>query len=67
MEYLVNVSIPVCVNSTRFVEVPYLIGVIILFMAIEYWLVGWSDNAGDFFFFNVRLLPVHVSMHFVHG
>ncbi|KAH7472624.1 ABC transporter G family member 36 [Phytophthora ramorum] len=37
--------------SLWFAEVPYLVVVIILFVAIEYWLVGWSDNAGDFFFF----------------
>ncbi|KAG3246861.1 hypothetical protein PI124_g8419 [Phytophthora idaei] len=32
-------------------EVPYLIVVICLFVVIEYWLVGWNDNAEDFFFF----------------
>ncbi|CEG47929.1 atp-binding cassette superfamily [Plasmopara halstedii] len=32
-------------------EVPYLIVVITLFVTIEYWLVGWSNNAGDFLFF----------------
>ncbi|KAG2504219.1 hypothetical protein JM18_009576, partial [Phytophthora kernoviae] len=37
--------------SLWFAEVPYLIVVISLFVTIEYWLVGWSDNAGDFFFF----------------
>ncbi|KAL4146219.1 hypothetical protein PRNP1_012089 [Phytophthora ramorum] len=37
--------------SLWFAEVPYLIVVIVLFVTIEYWLVGWSDNAGDFFFF----------------
>ncbi|KAE8884527.1 ABC transporter G family member 31 [Phytophthora fragariae] len=37
--------------SLWFAEIPYLIVVIILFVTIEYWLVGWSDNAGDFFFF----------------
>ncbi|KAH7472620.1 ABC transporter G family member 31 [Phytophthora ramorum] len=37
--------------SLFFAEIPYLIVVIILFVTIEYWLVGWSDNAGDFFFF----------------
>ncbi|OWZ21807.1 Pleiotropic drug resistance protein transporter [Phytophthora megakarya] len=37
--------------SLWFAEVPYLIVVIILFVTIEYWLVGWSDNGGDFFFF----------------
>ncbi|CAH0493288.1 unnamed protein product [Peronospora farinosa] len=37
--------------SLWFAEIPYLILVNILFVAIEYWLVGWSDNAGDFFFF----------------
>eukprot|EP00644_Phytophthora_capsici_P005485 jgi/Phyca11/512023/fgenesh2_kg.PHYCAscaffold_117_\ len=37
--------------SLWFAEVPYLIVVIILFVTIEYWLVGWSDNVGDFFFF----------------
>ncbi|KAG6615866.1 ATP-binding Cassette (ABC) Superfamily [Phytophthora cinnamomi] len=37
--------------SLWFAEVPYLIVVIILFVTIEYWLVGWSSNAGDFFFF----------------
>ncbi|KAE9193348.1 hypothetical protein PF005_g18109 [Phytophthora fragariae] len=37
--------------SLWFAEVPYLIVVIVLFVTIEYWLVGWNDNAGDFFFF----------------
>ncbi|OWZ06943.1 Pleiotropic drug resistance protein transporter [Phytophthora megakarya] len=37
--------------SLWFAEIPYLIVVNILFVTIEYWLVGWSDNAGDFFFF----------------
>ncbi|RLN86208.1 hypothetical protein BBJ28_00027049 [Nothophytophthora sp. Chile5] len=37
--------------SLFFAEIPYLIVVIILFVTIEYWLVGWSSNAGDFFFF----------------
>ncbi|KAG7394267.1 hypothetical protein PHYBOEH_005422 [Phytophthora boehmeriae] len=37
--------------SLFFSEIPYLIVVIILFVTIEYWLVGWSDNVGDFFFF----------------
>ncbi|GAB9471867.1 Atp-binding protein [Globisporangium polare] len=37
--------------SLFFAEIPYLIVVIILFVTIEYWLVGWSHNAGDFFFF----------------
>ncbi|KAG6615937.1 ATP-binding Cassette (ABC) Superfamily [Phytophthora cinnamomi] len=37
--------------SLWFAEVPYLIVVIILFVTIEYWLVGWNSNAGDFFFF----------------
>ncbi|KAG7381516.1 hypothetical protein PHYPSEUDO_005973 [Phytophthora pseudosyringae] len=37
--------------SLWFAEVPYLIVVICLFVVIEYWLVGWNDNAGDFFFF----------------
>jgi ABC-type multidrug transport system permease subunit len=37
--------------SLWFAEVPYLIVVIILFVTIEYWLVGWSDNGGDFVFF----------------
>ncbi|KAE8976689.1 hypothetical protein PR001_g24193 [Phytophthora rubi] len=32
-------------------EIPYLIVVVILFVVIEYWLVGWSDNGGDFIFF----------------
>ncbi|ETP46137.1 hypothetical protein F442_07571 [Phytophthora nicotianae P10297] len=32
-------------------EVPYLIVVISMFVSIEYWLVGWSDNVKDFFFF----------------
>ncbi|KAI9997000.1 hypothetical protein PInf_000432 [Phytophthora infestans] len=32
-------------------EVPYLIFVIVLFVTIEYWLVGWSYNGGDFLFF----------------
>ncbi|KAG7377408.1 hypothetical protein PHYPSEUDO_011726 [Phytophthora pseudosyringae] len=37
--------------SLWFAEIPYLIVVIILFVAIEYWLVNWSNDAGDFFFF----------------
>ncbi|KAH7472627.1 ABC transporter G family member 37 [Phytophthora ramorum] len=37
--------------SLWFAEVPYLIVVIVLFVTIEYWLVGWNDNAGDYFFF----------------
>ncbi|ETI48389.1 hypothetical protein F443_07581 [Phytophthora nicotianae P1569] len=37
--------------SLFFAEIPYLIVVIILFVTIEYWLVGWSDNGGDFIFF----------------
>ncbi|KAG2961598.1 ABC transporter G family member 37 [Phytophthora cactorum] len=37
--------------SLWFAEIPYLIIVIILFVTIEYWLVGWSDNGGDFIFF----------------
>lgn len=37
--------------SLWFAEVPYLIVVIILFVTIEYWLVGWSSNGGDFLFF----------------
>jgi ABC-type multidrug transport system ATPase subunit/ABC-type multidrug transport system permease subunit len=37
--------------SLWFAEIPYLIVVIILFVTIEYWLVGWSDNGGDFVFF----------------
>ncbi|KAH7472623.1 ABC transporter G family member 37 [Phytophthora ramorum] len=37
--------------SLFFAEVPYLVVVIILFVTIEYWLVGWSDNVGNFFFF----------------
>ncbi|GMF48228.1 unnamed protein product [Phytophthora fragariaefolia] len=37
--------------SLWFAEIPYLIVVIILFVTIEYWLVGWSDNTGDFSFF----------------
>jgi ABC-type multidrug transport system ATPase subunit/ABC-type multidrug transport system permease subunit len=37
--------------SLWFAEVPYLIVVIVLFVTIEYWLVGWNDNAEDFFFF----------------
>ncbi|KAG2794082.1 hypothetical protein PC111_g22756 [Phytophthora cactorum] len=37
--------------SLWFAEIPYLIVVIILFVTIEYWLVGWSDNGGDFLFF----------------
>ncbi|KAG3138674.1 ABC transporter G family member 37 [Phytophthora idaei] len=37
--------------SLWFAEVPYLIVVIVLFVTIEYWLVGWSDNGGDFLFF----------------
>ncbi|KAL3659574.1 hypothetical protein V7S43_015252 [Phytophthora oleae] len=36
--------------SLWFAEIPYLIVVIIMFVTIEYWLVGWSSNAGDFFF-----------------
>eukprot|EP00644_Phytophthora_capsici_P007708 jgi/Phyca11/536708/estExt2_fgenesh1_pg.C_PHYCAscaffold_610002 len=38
-------------RMSNYYEVPYLIVVIILFVTIEYWLVGWSSNAGDFFFF----------------
>ncbi|EEY62818.1 ATP-binding Cassette (ABC) Superfamily [Phytophthora infestans T30-4] len=37
--------------SLWFAEVPYLVVVICLFVVIEYWLVGWNDNAEDFFFF----------------
>eukprot|EP00644_Phytophthora_capsici_P001183 jgi/Phyca11/129625/e_gw1.86.8.1 len=37
--------------SLWFAEVPYLMVVITLFVVIEYWLVGWSHNAGDFFFY----------------
>jgi ABC-type multidrug transport system ATPase subunit/ABC-type multidrug transport system permease subunit len=37
--------------SLFFAEIPYLIVVIVLFVTVEYWLVGWNDNAGDFFFF----------------
>ncbi|KAF4030933.1 ABC-2 type transporter [Phytophthora infestans] len=37
--------------SLWFAEVPYLIFVIVLFVTIEYWLVGWSYNGGDFLFF----------------
>ncbi|CAI5742913.1 unnamed protein product [Peronospora destructor] len=37
--------------SLWFAEVPYLIVVIILFVTIEYWLVGWSSNGGDYLFF----------------
>ncbi|KAL3664648.1 hypothetical protein V7S43_010397 [Phytophthora oleae] len=37
--------------SLWFAEVPYLIVVITLFVTTEYWLVGWSHDAGDFFFF----------------
>ncbi|KAE8880156.1 hypothetical protein PF005_g13673 [Phytophthora fragariae] len=37
--------------SLFFAEIPYLIVVVILFMVTEYWLVGWSDNGGDFIFF----------------
>ncbi|GMF36781.1 unnamed protein product [Phytophthora lilii] len=37
--------------SLWFAEVPYLVVVIILFVTIEYWLVGWSSNGGDFIFF----------------
>uniref|UniRef100_M4B7Q5 ABC transporter domain-containing protein n=1 Tax=Hyaloperonospora arabidopsidis (strain Emoy2) TaxID=559515 RepID=M4B7Q5_HYAAE len=37
--------------SLWFAEVPYLIVVIIFFVTIEYWLVGWSSNGGDFLFF----------------
>ncbi|ETM48127.1 hypothetical protein L914_07293, partial [Phytophthora nicotianae] len=37
--------------SLFFAEIPYLVLVNILFVTIEYWLVGWSDNAGDFIFF----------------
>ncbi|KAL7999149.1 putative AAA+ ATPase domain, pigment precursor permease/Protein ATP-binding cassette sub-family G [Plasmopara halstedii] len=37
--------------SLWFAEIPYLIVVIILFVTIEYFLVGWSDNPKDFFFF----------------
>ncbi|RLN57178.1 hypothetical protein BBJ29_005464 [Phytophthora kernoviae] len=42
--------------SVWFAEVPYLIVVIILFVTIEYWLVGWNDKAGDFFFMFVFYL-----------
>jgi ABC-type multidrug transport system ATPase subunit/ABC-type multidrug transport system permease subunit len=37
--------------SLFFAEIPYLVVVIASFVTIEYWLVGWNDNAGDFFFF----------------
>ncbi|ETK88329.1 hypothetical protein L915_07402 [Phytophthora nicotianae] len=37
--------------SLFFAEIPYLVLVNILFVTIEYWLVGWSDNGGDFIFF----------------
>jgi hypothetical protein len=37
--------------SLFFAEIPYLIVVIILFLTIEYWLVGWSDIGGNFIFF----------------
>ncbi|KAE8970380.1 ABC transporter G family member 37, partial [Phytophthora rubi] len=37
--------------SLWFAEVPYLIVVIVLFVTIEYWLVGWSSSPGDYFFF----------------
>ncbi|KAL7691044.1 putative pleiotropic drug resistance protein PDR/CDR [Plasmopara halstedii] len=37
--------------SLWFAEIPYLVVVIILFVTIEYWLVGWSNDGGDFFFF----------------
>ncbi|GMF55131.1 unnamed protein product [Phytophthora fragariaefolia] len=37
--------------SLWFAETPYLIVVIIMFVTIEYWLVGWNNDAGDFFFF----------------
>ncbi|TDH67029.1 hypothetical protein CCR75_009616 [Bremia lactucae] len=37
--------------SLWFAEVPYLIVVIILFVTIEYWLVGWSSSAEDYLFF----------------
>jgi ABC-type multidrug transport system ATPase subunit/ABC-type multidrug transport system permease subunit len=37
--------------SLFFAEIPYLIVVITSFVTIEYWLVGWSRNAEDFFFF----------------
>ncbi|KAI9919868.1 hypothetical protein PsorP6_015825 [Peronosclerospora sorghi] len=37
--------------SLWFAEIPYLVVVIVLFVVVEYWLVGWSANGGDFFFF----------------
>ncbi|GLE09429.1 hypothetical protein PINS_up021070 [Pythium insidiosum] len=37
--------------SLFFAELPYLTVVIAMFVTVEYWLVGWSDYAGDFFFF----------------
>lgn len=37
--------------SQFFAEVPYLAVVAVLFVTIEYWLVGWSNVAADFFFF----------------
>ncbi|TMW55276.1 hypothetical protein Poli38472_013167 [Pythium oligandrum] len=37
--------------SLFFAEIPYLVVVIISFVTIEYWMVGWSSYAGDFFFF----------------
>jgi ABC-type multidrug transport system ATPase subunit/ABC-type multidrug transport system permease subunit len=32
-------------------ELPYLTVVAIFFVTVEYWLVGWSSNFGDFIFF----------------
>jgi len=37
--------------SLFFAELPYLVVVITLFVTIEYWLVGWKETAGAFFFF----------------
>ncbi|KAE9357069.1 hypothetical protein PF008_g3339 [Phytophthora fragariae] len=37
--------------SLFFAEISYVIVEVILFVVIEYWLVGWSYNGGDFIFF----------------
>ncbi|EQC31392.1 hypothetical protein SDRG_10993 [Saprolegnia diclina VS20] len=37
--------------SLLLAEMPYLLTVIISFVAIEYWMVGWFNDAATFFFF----------------
>jgi ABC-type multidrug transport system ATPase subunit/ABC-type multidrug transport system permease subunit len=37
--------------SLFFAEIPYLVIVSILFVVIEYWLIGWKATASAFFFF----------------